>query len=61
MVELVTLRSQIVNDVAQARTPGQLGHHQSHQLRPAARSAELATDVVAFCEGLEVMSRNQLQ
>ncbi len=56
----MTLRSQIVNDVAQARTPGQLGHHQSHQLRPAARSAELATGEVAFCEGLEFMSRNQL-
>ena len=61
VVQLAALRRQVRHDVAQAAAPGELPHRHRHELVPARHAAQPAALVVPFRDGLELMSRHQLE
>ncbi len=61
MVELSGLRGEAVHDVAQTATSGELGGRQGEKLTPAGHAAQLAPLMVLSSQGLELMSRKQLE
>ena len=61
VVELAALSRQVRHDVAQAAAPRELRHGYRHELVPARHAAQLPALVVPLREGLELMSRHQLE